>query len=213
MVPISILIGAIIISLSICWGSGKLWSGSEIKKSQPGESGGSITERKDAPSLGSGKLEITIFSDFQCPFCQQFWSGALKEIKSKYVDTGKVKLVFRHFPIPSHVNAQKSAEAAECANRQGKFWEYHDVLFSKMKPDGTNLDIESLKSYASNLGLDTQKFNACLNNGEAKEIASGDFLIGQKAGVTGTPTIFVGEKKIVGAQPFSVFEAAIKEAL
>jgi len=173
-----------------------------------------LTERRGAPSIGSGKLEIVEFSDFQCPFCQRFFNEAYKEIKSKYIDTGKAKLVFRHFPLSSfHVNAQKAAEAAECANKQNKFPEYHDVLFEKGQADGTGLAVFDLKQYAKDLGLNTAKFNSCLDNGETADIVKKDIEDGGKAGVTGTPTIFINGEKIVGAQPYSNFEQKIEAAL
>ena len=136
----SILIGAVLISLSICWSAGKIsWPGNEPIETKPAET--KTAERKDAPKIGNGKVEIVEFADFQCFFCQKFFSEAYKEIKSKYIDTGKITLTFRHFPIPSHQNAQKAAEAAECAGKQGKFGAYHDVLFANGKPDGAGLAV------------------------------------------------------------------------
>jgi protein-disulfide isomerase len=172
-----------------------------------------VEARKDAPTMGKGKVEIVEFSDFQCPFCQKFFNDAYKQIKAKYVDTGKAKLVFRHYPLSFHQNAQKAGEAAECANRQGKFWPYHDVLFQKAQADGKGLEVESLKQYAKDLGLNSDKFNACLDNGETASIVSSDTTAGNNAGVSGTPTVFINGQKVVGAQPFSAFESIIESAL
>lgn len=221
LVPVSILIGAILISASICWSSGKIsWSGSKaIVAEENGQAqAGSgeevkVANRRGAPTIGKGKVEIVEFSDFQCPFCQQFFNVAYKEIKTKYIDTGKVKIIFRQFPLPFHANAQKAAEASECANKQDKFVEYHDILFLKGQSDGTGLSVADLKKYAKDLGLNTSKFDACLDNGETADIVKKDLEDGQKAGVNGTPTFFVDGKKIVGAQPFSAFQTAIDEAL
>src|SRR3989344_4720461 len=120
------------------------------------------------PVLGDKNAEITIveFSDFQCPFCARAYSDAIAQFEqSDYFKNGDVNLVYKHFPLNSiHPQAQKAAEAAECANKQGKFWEYHNMLFENQQA----LDIASLKSYASEVGLDTAKFNSCLDNGEAK---------------------------------------------
>jgi protein-disulfide isomerase len=160
------------------------------------------------------------FSDFQCPFCAKFFKETYSQIKSKYIDTGKVKLVFRHYPLPMHQNAQKAAEAAECANRQGKFFEYHDLLFENSQSDGSGLAMEDLKKYADQLGLNKgtlgfgkDKFNQCLDRGEAAETVKKDVSDAQSAGISGTPSFFVNGKKIVGAQPFANFEQAIEEAL
>jgi len=221
LVPASILIGAILISASICWSSGKIsWSGSKaiVAEGNGQAQAGSgeevkVANRRGTPTIGKGKVEIVEFSDFQCPFCQQFFNVAYKEIKTKYIDTGKVKIIFRQFPLPFHANAQKAAEASECANKQDKFVEYHDILFLKGQSDGTGLSVTDLKQYAKDLGLNTSKFDACLDNGETADIVKKDLEDGQKAGVNGTPTFFVDGKKIVGAQPFSAFQTAIDEAL
>lgn len=218
LVPGSVLIAAILISVSVLVSAGKIsWdrSGGGSNPQAAQEEGGEfeVAKRKDAPTIGTGKVELIVFSDFQCPFCQQFYNGAYKEIKAKYIDTGKVKITFRHFPLPFHQNAQKAGEAAECANRQGKFWPYHDILFEKMQADGTGLDIASLKQYAQNLGLNIVKFNACLDGGETAEIVKKDLKDGQDATVSGTPTIFVDGKKVVGAQPFESFKQEIEAAL
>lgn len=221
LMPGSILVGAILISASIFFNTGKIssfGSGSETI-AQNGQAPGSgsaivkIEERVGEPTEGSGKVELVVFSDFQCPYCKQFFDGAYKEIKSNYIDTGKAKLVFRNYPLSFHVNAQKAAEAGECANKQGKFWQYHDTLFTKANGDGTGLAVTDLKQYAQNLGLDTSKFNSCLDNGDAADTVKKDFDAGVKAGVTGTPTIFINGKMIVGAEPFSTFQPEIEAAL
>lgn len=209
-----------------------------------------LAERKDAAVLGksSAKVLIVEFSDFQCPFCQKFFKETFASLKSKYLDTGKVRLVFRHFPLPFHVNAQKAAEASECASRQGKFWEYHNMLFENSQPDGTNFDVDSLKKYADSLGLNkgtlgfaVNKFNDCLNKGEAAAAVSQDAKDGQAVAVSGTPSFLIiknndltldvayirsqvqaqksvislpnGNIFFVGAQPMANFEQAIEQAL
>ena len=226
----SIIIASIIIALSILLGANKISGGSFVKLANKQDGSGTPTvnagskvkvdERKDAAKLGNGKVTIVEFSDFQCPFCQNFFNGAYKEIKQKYIDTGKVTFVFRHLPLSQiHPDAQKAAEAAECANRQGRLFDYHDMLFQKMvpisqsNPTGGGLDIQSLKSYAVQLGLDTTRFNACLDNGETKKVVEEDMALATKLGITGTPTLFVDGTKIVGAQPFPAFEQVIEEAL
>lgn len=217
LIPLSILIGAILISVTICVSASRI-GGSPLTKSDdkapvdnslPVE----VTERKDAPKLGQGKVKMIEFADFQCPFCQSFYNEAYKQIKADYVDTGKVQFEYRHYPLSFHQNAQVSAEASECANRQGKFFEYYDVLFARGKADGAGLGSADLKIYATQLGLDINKFTQCLNNGETTSVVKADFDAGQKAGVTGTPTIFINGKKIVGNQPYEIFKNEIEAAL
>ncbi len=230
IIAASIIVGAILISVSIFYnakliiqqniGSSLSVQGEsqniqpkpQVPAQQP-QGPVQVAQRKDAPKAGRGKVVVEEFSDFQCPFCQRFYNDSYKQIKEKYIDTGKITFIFRHFPLPFHQNAQKAHEAAECASRQGKFWPYHDLLFVKMQADGTGLNNADLKQYAKDLGLNASKFNSCLDNGETAEIVKKDLADGQAAGVSGTPTVFVNGQKIVGAQPFSSFEQAIEQAL
>ncbi len=170
---------------------------------------------KNDPVLGSkdAKISIVEFSDFQCPFCARAFTGALADFKnSDYFKKGEVNLIYKHFPLNSiHPYAQKAAEASECANRQGKFWEYHDLLFINQQ----SLDVTNLKSYADQLKLDTTKFNKCLDSGEATAEVNKETSEATAAGGRGTPYFVLinkdGETTTVsGAVPFANFEAAIK---
>jgi protein-disulfide isomerase len=181
----------------------------------PSPSGNVKVSITDAdPVLGDKNAEITIveFSDFQCPFCARAADGAIADFKnSDYFKNGEVNLVYKHFPLNSiHPQAQKAAEASECANQQGKFWEYHDLLFANQQ----SLDDASLKAYASDLGLDTNAFNSCLDNDAAAAKVRKDLGEATAAGGRGTPYFVIvnsdGETQTVsGAVPFSSFESAI----
>ncbi|MCP3980464.1 MAG: thioredoxin domain-containing protein [bacterium] len=120
-----------------------------------------------------------------------------------------VEIVFRDFPLPFHNNAQMAAEAGQCAHAQGKFWEYHDVLFNNQKALGA----DQLKKYAADLGLDTGRFDKCLDSGEFTEQVKADHAEGAAAGVTGTPAFFVNGRFLSGAQPFDAFKQIIDEEL
>jgi protein-disulfide isomerase len=159
------------------------------------------------PSIGSKDAKVTIieFSDFQCPFCERFFSQTYPQIKSAYIDTGKVRFVYRDFPLSFHAMAQKSAEAGECANEQGKFWEYHDKIFQNQQ----SLSIDNLKSWAKQLGLDTTKFNTCLDTDKYKTEVQNDLSDGISLGVSGTPAFFINGKPLIGAQPFAAFQQII----
>lgn len=154
-------------------------------------------------------VAIIEFSDFQCPYCGRFVTQTLPQIEEKYVKTGKVKMVFRNYPLPFHQFAQKAAEASLCTKEQGKFWEYHDILFNNQ----TALSIDNLKQYASKLGLATDKFNQCLDSGQMADKTKKDFEDGVKYGVEGTPAFFINGELLVGAQPFSAFEQIIEKKL
>lgn len=143
----------------------------------------------------------------------------MPQIEKDYINTGKMKHVFMDFPLPMHSNAMKAAEAAQCAGDQGKFWEMHERIFENQQA----LRPEDLVKTAESLGMDASKFKACLDSGKHAEQIKKDMAEGQKAGVTGTPAFLLGYseangkvkavKKIVGAQPYASFKAAIDELL
>jgi len=162
-----------------------------------------------APFKGAATAPVTIveFQDFHCPFCKRV-QPTLAEILSRYGD--KVKLVHRDFPIDNlHPQARKGHEAARCANEQGKFWAYHDVLYANA-PKGSP---ENLKAYAQQVGLDLTAFELCVSSGKYKEAVQKDVEEGTRAGVTGTPSFFVNGRQLTGAQPLESFVRTIEEEL
>ncbi len=162
------------------------------------------------PALGPADAKVTVieFSDFQCPYCARFQTDTLPQIMQNYGD--KIRFVYRDFPLTSlHQYALKAAEASECANEQGAYWEYHDLLFQNQSA----LDDASLKNYAATLQLDTATFNQCLDSDKYLSEVQKDEQDGITAGVQGTPAFFVNGNLIEGAQPYTVFKAAIDQAL
>ena len=168
---------------------------------------------KDGPSKGNDKAPITLieFSDFQCSFCRKFWQTTLPQIEKKYISTGKVKFVYRHFAILGKPS-MAAAQAAECAGEQGKFWEYHDKLFASAASPLAFTN-GRLKGYAKGLGLKSRDFNQCLDSGKHLKKVEGETATGGFLGARGTPAFFLNGKLLVGAQPFQVFEAAIEKDL
>lgn len=176
------------------------------------------------PILGDPDAPISIieFSDYQCQFCARFYSDTLPLLNSQYIETGKVNLISRDFPMQKiHSNAMATALASECANEQGKFWEYHDKLFETQntwKQNKSDVMILTLKQFAKELNLNQEQFDSCLDSGKYAEEVNQDMVDGQKYMVTGTPTFFVGNEKvgyssIFGAQSFSDFRIMIDEKL
>jgi len=175
------------------------------------------------PMIGDPNAPITIveFSDFQCPFCSRFHDQTLPAIMENYIDTGKVNFVYRDLPLSFHANANSASIAAECANEQGKFWEYHDVLFQKQsqwQSLGTEDFATNAKQFATDIGLESASFESCLTSSKTASKVRQDSLDASSYGATGTPTFFIGNEKdgfvkIVGAQPFSAFEAEINSQL
>jgi len=169
----------------------------------------------DDPVLGDSDAPVTIieFSDYECPYCTRFYENTLPQLRSEYIDTGKVKLVYRDFPLSSiHNNAQKAAEAAEVARELGgnkKYWEMHNLLFER----GVSGGVESFKQYARDIGLDGEDFDSILDSGKYADEVRKDIQDGESYGVQGTPTFFINGKILVGAQPFSAFQQIIEEEL
>ncbi len=176
-----------------------------------------------APFLGQKNARVTLveFSDYQCPFCARNFQQTFPQIQSEYVKTGKVKYVFRDFPLESiHPLAFKASEAARCGGEQAKFWEMHDKLFTNQ----TALTPTDLVTHAKAAGLDEGKFKECLDSGRQAAKIRNDQAEGRKIGVSGTPGFFVGltqpnlptvkaVKFINGAQPYANFKDAIEELL
>lgn len=161
-----------------------------------------------SPTQGpaNAPVEMVEFSDFQCPYCLAV-HATVKQVLEAYGD--RLRFVYRHYPLPNHANARPAAEAAECANEQGKFWAYHDRLFA----DQTRLNDSGLKSSAADLGLDVEKFNACLDSHKYRDVVDADVRDGNEAGVTGTPAFFINGRVLVGAHPIDAFKRLIDEEL
>lgn len=178
----------------------------------------------DDPIRGDKDAPITIleFSDFQCPFCARFHIQTLPMLLETYIDTGKVNLVYRDFPIQSsHPNALPAAVAAECADDQDKYWQYHDMLFENQRSwSGLEITqaVSMFKQYANELGLEQESFDNCLDTGKHLDEVRKDLDDGRAYEVTGTPGFFIGNEeigfvKLNGAQPFEAFQQVIESQL
>ena len=157
---------------------------------------------------GNPKAPVMIveFSDYECPYCHQA-ELTVKEVLAKYGD--KVSLAYRDYPLTAiHSQAEIAAEGSRCALEQGRFWEYHDQLFT-----ASNLDKEALIGYARNLKLDDKQFGTCLTSGKYKAEIDKDLQEGRKAGVSGTPGFFINGIALSGSQPKDAFTRVIDEEL
>jgi len=145
------------------------------------------------------------FEDFECPFSEEAFP-IIRRVLSEYQD--KIYFVYRDFPIISeHAHAQKAAEAAECANAQGKFWPYHDKLFQNQD----HLADEYLTLYARQVGLDIEKFSACFASRKFTNEVQADYRDGIATGVRGTPTFFINGRKIEGVLSYDLFQEVIQK--
>lgn len=239
-VPISILIAAVIISGAILYSKSGPASGSPTAIAgnqnlaaadqqlghQPPR-GLNQVSTDDDPVLGDKNAPLTIveFSDYECPFCKRSFDQVLPELKKNYIDTGKLKLVFRDFPLSFHANAHKEAEAAECARSQSDdatYFKFHDQIFTRTTSNGVGLALSQLPIIARDLNLNVSQFQECLSSGKFGDEVDKDIADGTAAGASGTPSWFIGQSSkngviksrlVVGAQPFSAFKAIIDEEL
>ena len=220
IMPGAIVLAGVLISAAIIYsngGFGGLTTGGPANVGNAPSGQKEVSEDDDA-FLGDEDAPVVVieFSDFQCPFCRSFWRDTLPRIKSEYIDTGKVRFVYRDFPLDFHPGAMPAAQAAECAEEQGKFWEMHDKIFREQDKLGAGtiqFGVAELKKWAGEIRLNTGKFNSCLDSGKYSAEVENDRKEGQAAGVSGTPGFFINGKSVIGAQPFSVFKSLIDEEL
>lgn len=233
LIPIAIIIAGLVIGAAVYF-SRPSPAPAGPKAGQSSPSNKLITLDVDVrPVLGNPTAEIAIveFSDFQCPYCGRFFTQTLPSLTDQYIKTGKIKLIYRDFPLTAigHQYAQKAAEAALCANDQNKFWQMHDKIFGNQ----ADLSVNNLKKLAADL-VSADDFNTCLDSNKYEKAVLDDFDFSASLGVEGTPTFFVGRlpmqvksldkfqsgpndrgdyKVLVGALPFSEFEKAINAVL
>lgn len=171
-----------------------------------------------AGSEGSDSAAVTVveFSDYQCPFCRRAFEDAVKGIREDYVKTGKVKLYYKDFPLSFHPDAPKAANAARCAGEQGKYFDMHDKIYAGQGPAelGTvAINASVYFTYAKELKLNEAQFKTCVDSDKYAAQVQTDLNQGIAAGVSGTPTFFVNNQQIVGAQPYAVIKQAIEAEL
>jgi len=170
-------------------------------------------------SMGDAKAPLVMveYTDFQCPFCQQFHNTAFAQIKANYIDTGKIRFVSRDFPLDFHDNARRAATAGRCAAEQGKFWEMRHVMII----NASALKEDNLTTYAGNIKIDVPKFKSCLDSDKYKAQIDKDIAEGGVAGIQGTPSFVIGRLdndklegvRLVGAMPYDQFDAKIQQML
>ncbi len=174
---------------------------------------------KGKPALGSVNAPLTVveFTDYQCPYCLRFSKTTFPQLKTKYIDTGKVRWVALNLPLSFHKDARKAAQATHCAGEQGKFWEMREKLYQHQQ----KLGVQHLINYAQSLAIDTKTFHSCLQSDRHLAEIDKDTKNAASLRLTGTPSFIIGKTSsdvisgqvVIGAQPFKVFEAAITKKL
>ncbi|KKP42962.1 MAG: DSBA oxidoreductase [Parcubacteria group bacterium GW2011_GWA1_33_6] len=231
--PLSIIVASIIISGTILYSdmnssSNTVNNNNNQNNNQQVQGPVKVSVDNDAV-LGDKNAPITMieFSDYECPFCKRHFLQVYPDIKKDYIDTGKVKLVFRDFIAVDGHNplATTEAMAAECAREQGgdqMYFKYHDEIFKKTTSNGNGLKLEDLTTIANSLSINSTQLQQCIDSNKYKEEILKDIADGSKAGVSGTPSFFIGESTsdglidgamVVGAQPFDAFKVIIEEKL
>ncbi len=174
----------------------------------PGKQAAVTVSEDDDAILGDKDAPVTIieFSDYECPFCGRHFQQTYPRIKANYIETGKVKLVFRDFPLSFHPTALPAAIAAECVREKGgneAYWKMHDLIYQNQQ----ELSVVNLKKWAQSIGYD---IGSCLDSKKYEKEVQKDMADGSNAGVSGTPAFFINKKLISGACPYDTFEQAIK---
>ena len=215
--PLAILLGAAIIAVGIYFSKNPFTPTPVADNPSSGVQRVDVSADDD-PILGRADAPVTIieFSDFQCPFCRQFWRDTLPQIKTNYIDKGLVKLVYRDFPLTNiHPAAQVAAEAGACAYAQGKFGEFHDAVFARQDEQcATSIAFtaDDVKSWGAEVGL-AAAFNECVDSGSNRAEVLKDFQAGVAVGVGGTPTFFVNGIAVEGALPYIQFQQLLDQEL
>jgi len=246
LTPLSILIAGGLIGLSIIYSNNPNMLGlktsdiQEIKNAVDDSTNPSQKVVPPAPTpsiqevsmdndavLGDPNAPVTIieFSDYECPYCKSYFQNTFPDIKKEYVDTGKVKVVYRDFPLSFHdPMATTEAIAAECVRKEGgdeKYFEFHDKIFENTSSNGNGLTVDQLYGFATDLGLSATDLKTCVEAREFEQEVKDDINYSSSVGVTGTPSFFVGKsgessikgELVVGAQPFSTFKDLIEKYL
>lgn len=217
VIPMAILIAGALIAGSVVYTSSGTRSPDTRNTAAVGKSApvDVKTIAGDAPFLGKPDAPVSVveFGDFQCPFCGRFFKTTEREIIEKYVKTGKVKFAYRSFAFLGP-ESEWAAEAAACANTEGKFWQYHDYLYTHQNGENQGaFTKDNLKHFALQLGLDAARFNACLDQDTFLAAVKKDTEDGRALGVDGTPTTFINGRILAGAVPFAQFASVIDEEL
>lgn len=231
LTPISIFLSAILISATLFFSLRGVTLGTTGTTAAAGSTSSAaaketvtVTELdyQGGPVIGDANSNLVMveYTDFQCPFCKRNYDQTYPSLKKDYIDTKKIAYISKNFPLDFHPSAQKSAEASECAQEQGKYWEMHDKMFGVSTSDGATLLVANLKQYARDLGLDGAKFDSCLDSGKYASAITASAATGQTVGVTGTPGFFVGTKSgtnkvkgflVPGAYPYASFDTILKD--
>jgi protein-disulfide isomerase len=187
-----------------------LWGGKQVSgAADPNQITRVNVSADNEPTLGPADAPVTIieFSDYQCPYCEQWYQEVFKQLLASYPN--QIRFVYRDLPLPMHPEAVPAAEAADCAGEQNAYWKYHDALFGRQY----GLSREAYVNYATDLGLDVAAFTTCLDSNRYQDEIQSDASDAAKVGINSTPTFVINGRVVVGAQPLEAFKAVVDEEL
>ena len=171
-------------------------------------------DRARVQGAPSAPVWMVVVSDFECPYCARWHAQSYDSLRREYVDAGKIRIAYLHYPLPNHRHAMLAAEAATCAGLQGKFWEMHDAIFQSQERWRAVADARPIfETLAAAQGLDMEAQRRCVTTHETRPLIEADMARVQRAGVSGTPTFFIGRRTIGGLGPTGAYRAAIDSAL
>lgn len=208
-----VIIGVIVIASVVGIAASFSSPSSETVNLDMGRTHGTISTAMGSPILGDPLAPVTIveFGDYQCHQCYNWFHNTKPTIMKDYIESGKANLVFVDLAFLGS-DSPKAAQASYCAEDQGMYWEYHELLYNSQEPtiDGGWANSERLKAFAFNLGLDMELFDSCFDSGKYSKRVQYNIQQARDHGVRGTPGFFIvgpdGQQQIAGAQPFSVFK-------
>lgn len=221
ILPVSILVAAVLIAGAVIYTAGLPGAVDNAGKGadKPVVVNSDILKlTKDDVVLGDLSAPVTIveYSDFQCPYCERFFSQTETKVRENYIKTNKVNFVYRHFAFLGN-ESKEGAQATECAKDQGKFWDFHDALFTAEVKDGQenngNMNRSLFMTLSGQLKMNTEQFASCFDSKKYAAKVSSDYAGAQAVGVQATPTLFVNGTKVEGAMPYEQFRTTIDQAL
>jgi protein-disulfide isomerase len=174
-----------------------------------------VAVTKDDPIKGDANAKLTVveFADYQCPFCERFFTQVMPSLQKDYIDTGKIKFVFKNLAFLGQESTD-AANAAKCAQEQNKFWEFHDYLYSHQGQENSGaFSVDNLKKFAGAVGLAQGQFDSCLDSKKYDAQVQADNAEANKNGFNSTPSTAIGSTPLIGAQPYAQFKAAIEAEL
>jgi protein-disulfide isomerase len=210
-------LGVAILAATAAEGCGRPETNSTVAAAETANTSDPRVQRADADRIkgdSAARVWLIVVSDFQCPWCKRWHDETAPRVLQEYVESGKVRMAYVHYPLDMHPHAVPAAEASMCAAAQEKFWPFHDSLFATQEEWAALRNAAPVfERIAASIGLDTAAWSQCLRDDVMLGMIQADIDRGKQAGARSTPTFFVDQRMIAGAAPFPSFKVALDSAL